>query len=166
MVALDLTIVVVALPHIQVALGFSGSNLEWVVNAYAVTFGWVLLLGGRAGDLLGRRRILIAGLLGFSLASLAGRLATGQAWPIAACAVQGAGAAMAASAALSLVAEALSNSPLLPVRVLASRNRSGACLVAARIDGCLQSARSPSTPAAPAAGCAGRCWTTPRTGLG
>ena len=69
-VALDLTIVNVALPHIQAALGFSGSNLEWVVNAYAVAFGGLLLLGGRSGDLLGRRRIFIAGLLVFSLASL------------------------------------------------------------------------------------------------
>ena len=72
MVVLDLIIVVVALPHIQAALGFSGSNLEWVVNAYAVAFGGLLLLGGRAGDLQGRRRILIAGLLVFSLASLLG----------------------------------------------------------------------------------------------
>ena len=61
MVALDLTIVNVALPHIQAALGFSGSNLEWVVNAYAVAFGGLLLLGGRSGDLLERRRIFIAG---------------------------------------------------------------------------------------------------------
>ena len=75
-----------------------------------------------------------------------------------------------AAAAVLLVAfgviEARSNSPLLPVRVLASRDRSGAYLIAAPIDGCLQSTRSPSTPAAPAAGCAGRCWTTPRTGPG
>jgi sugar phosphate permease len=88
MVVLDLTIAVVALPHIRAALGFSGSNLEWVVNAYAVAFGGLLLLGGRAGDLQGRRRILIAGLLVFSLASLLGGLATGQAWLIAARAVQ------------------------------------------------------------------------------
>jgi MFS family permease len=62
MVVLDATIVNVALPHIQGALGFSGSNLEWVVNAYALAFGGLLLLGGRAGDLLGRRRIFIAGI--------------------------------------------------------------------------------------------------------
>jgi len=104
MVVLDLTIVVVALPHIQASLGFSGTNLEWVVNAYAVAFGGLLLLGGRAGDLQGRRRILIAGLLVFSLASLLGGLATGQAWLITARAVQGAGAAMAAPTALSLIA--------------------------------------------------------------
>jgi MFS family permease len=63
MVALDAAIVNVALPHIQRALGFSGNGLEWVVTAYAVTFGGLLLLGGRSGDLLGRRRIFIAGLL-------------------------------------------------------------------------------------------------------
>ena len=104
MVSLDLTIVNVALPHIQAALGFSGSNLEWVANAYAVTFGGLLLLGGRSGDLLGRRRIFIAGLLVFVAASLIGGFATDQAWLIAARAVQGVGAAMAAPTALSLIA--------------------------------------------------------------
>src|SRR5689334_8192486 len=69
MVVLDATIVNVALPHIQQALGFSGSSLEWVVNAYAVTFGGLLLLGGRAGDILGRRRVFVFGLLLFSAAS-------------------------------------------------------------------------------------------------
>ena len=91
MVVLDATIVNVALPHIQHALGFSGTGLEWVVNAYAVTFGGLLLLGGRAGDLLGRRRVFIAGLVLFSAASLAGGFATSQAWLLAARAVQGAG---------------------------------------------------------------------------
>src|SRR5580700_2158881 len=76
MVALDSTIVTVALPHIQKALGFSGSGLEWVVNAYALTLGGLLLLVGRAGDLLGRRRMFVIGLLVFSAASLAGGLAT------------------------------------------------------------------------------------------
>jgi len=104
MVALDLTIVNVALPHIQQALGFSGSNLEWVANAYAVTFGGLLLLGGRSGDLLERRRVFIAGLLVFVLASLLGGFATDQAWLIIARAVQGVGAAMAAPTALSLIA--------------------------------------------------------------
>src|SRR5258708_16160720 len=79
MVVLDATIVNVALPHIQTALGFSGSNLEWVVNAYALAFGGLLLLGGRSGDLLGRRRIFIFGILLFSLASLLGGFATDQA---------------------------------------------------------------------------------------
>ena len=104
MVVLDATIVNVALPHIQRALGFSGSGLEWVVNAYALTFGGLMLLGGRAGDLLGRRRVFIAGLVLFSAASLAGGLATSQAGLLAARAVQGAGAAMIAPAALALIA--------------------------------------------------------------
>src|SRR5258708_33441939 len=78
MVVLDAAIVNVALPHVQRALGFSGSGLEWVVTAYAVTFGGLLLLGGRSGDLLGRRRIFIAGLLLFSLASLFGGFATSK----------------------------------------------------------------------------------------
>src|SRR5256886_4638985 len=66
MVVLDATIVNVALPHVQRALGFSGSGLKWVVNAYAVTFGGLLLLGGRAGDRLGRRRGVTGGGLAFS----------------------------------------------------------------------------------------------------
>ncbi len=76
MVVLDATIVNVALPHIQNALHFSGTNLEWVVNAYTLAFGGLLLLGGRMGDLLGRRRIFIAGIALFALASLAGGFAT------------------------------------------------------------------------------------------
>jgi MFS family permease len=111
MVALDLTILNVALPHIQAALHFSGSNLEWVVNAYTVAFGGLLLLGGRAGDLLERRRIFIAGLLVFVLASLLGGFATGPAWLITARAVQGAGAAMAAPTALSLIAVTFPEGP-------------------------------------------------------
>jgi EmrB/QacA subfamily drug resistance transporter len=103
MVVLDATIVNVALPHIQRALGFSGTGLEWVVNAYALSFGGLLLLGGRAGDLLGRRRVFIAGLVLFSAASLAGGFATSQAWLLAARAVQGIGGALVAPAALALI---------------------------------------------------------------
>ncbi len=103
MVVLDATIVNVALPHIQKALGFSGSGLEWVVNAYALTFGGLLLLGGRAGDILGRRRVFIGGVILFALASLAGGFATSQEWLLAARAVQGVGGAVVAPAALSLV---------------------------------------------------------------
>jgi EmrB/QacA subfamily drug resistance transporter len=103
MVVLDATIVNVALPHIQRALGFSGSGLEWVVNAYALAFGGLMLLGGRAGDLLGRRRMFIAGLRLFSAASLAGGFATSQAWLLAARAIQGAGAAIVAPTALALI---------------------------------------------------------------
>ena len=103
MVVLDATIVNVALPHIQTALGFSGSGLEWVVNAYALTFGGLLLLGGRAGDILGRRRVFIAGIILFSLASLLGGFATSQAWLLGARALQGVGGAIVAPTALSLV---------------------------------------------------------------
>ena len=103
MVVLDATIVNVALPHIQQALGFSGNGLEWVINAYALTFGGLLLLGGRAGDLLGRRRVFIAGILLFSLASLLGGFATSQAWLLGMRALQGVGAAITAPTALSLV---------------------------------------------------------------
>src|SRR5438067_11481596 len=104
MVVLDATIVNVALPHIQAALGFSGSGLEWVVNAYALALGGLLLLGGRAGDQFGRRRMFVTGLLLFSAASLVGGLATSQAWLLAARAVQGAGGAIVAPTALALIA--------------------------------------------------------------
>jgi len=104
MVVLDATIVNVALPHIQTALRFSDSGLEWVVNGYALALGGLLLLGGRAGDLLGRRRMFVFGLLLFSAASLAGGLATSQAWLLAARAVQGAGGAIVAPTALALIA--------------------------------------------------------------
>ena len=103
MVVLDATIVNVALPHVQRALGFSGSGLEWVVNAYAVTFGGLLLLGGRAGDRLGRRRVFVGGLLLFSAASFLGGFATSQWWLLTARAVQGAGGAVIAPTALSLI---------------------------------------------------------------
>ena len=103
MVVLDAAIVNVALPHIQRALGFTGNGLEWVVTAYAVTFGGLLLLGGRSGDLLGRRRIFIAGLLLFSGASLLGGFATSQEWLLAARALQGVGGAMVAPTALALI---------------------------------------------------------------
>jgi EmrB/QacA subfamily drug resistance transporter len=111
MVVLDATIVTVALPHIQAALGFSGSGLEWVVNAYTLTLGGLLLLGGRAGDLFGRRRMFVTGLLLFSAASLAGGLATSQAWLLAARAAQGAGGAIVAPTALALVATTFSEGP-------------------------------------------------------
>jgi len=111
MVVLDATIVNVALPHIQAALGFSGTGLEWVVNAYALAFGGLLLLGGRSGDLLGRRRVFIFGILLFSLASLLGGLATGQAWLLTARVFQGVGGAFAAPTALSLIAVTFPEGP-------------------------------------------------------
>ena len=111
MVVLDATIVNVALPHIQHALGFSGPGLEWVVNAYALAFGGLLLLGGRAGDLLGRRRVFIAGIVLFSVASLLGGLATSQAWLLTARTIQGAGAAITAPTALSLISTTFPEGP-------------------------------------------------------
>jgi EmrB/QacA subfamily drug resistance transporter len=111
MVVLDATIVTVAQPHIQHALGFSGSGLEWVTNAYALTFGGLLLLGGRAGDLLGRRRMFVAGLLLFSAASLAGGFATSQAWLLTARAIQGVGGAIVAPTALALIATTFREGP-------------------------------------------------------
>jgi EmrB/QacA subfamily drug resistance transporter len=103
-VVLDASIVNVALPTIGKALSFSEGNLPWVVNAYVLTFGGFLLLGGRLADLLGRRRIFMAGLILFALASLAGGLATNSGQLIAARAVQGLGAAILSPAALSIVA--------------------------------------------------------------
>ena len=111
MVVLDATIVNVALPHIQGALGFSGTGLEWIVNGYTLAFGGLLLLGGRAGDILGRRRVFIAGMIVFSLASLLGGFATTQAWLLAARAVQGAGAAVIAPSALALISTTFPEGP-------------------------------------------------------
>jgi EmrB/QacA subfamily drug resistance transporter len=102
-VILDASIVNVALPSIGADLNFSQENLSWVVNAYVLVFGGFLLLGGRLADLLGRRRLFIAGLILFAVASLAGGLAQSAGWLIAARAVQGLGAALLSPAALSLV---------------------------------------------------------------
>jgi EmrB/QacA subfamily drug resistance transporter len=103
MVVLDVAVVNVALPPIQADLGFSPANLQWVVSAYALTFGGLLLLGGRAADLLGRRRMFVIGVLLFSAASLLGGLAWSEASMIAARAIQGVGAAVMTPAALSLI---------------------------------------------------------------
>ena len=105
MVVLDTTIVNVALPSIQRALKFNATDLEWVVNGYALAFGGLLLLGGRAGDLFGRRRMFIAGVLLFAAGSFAGGFATTSTWLIVARVVQGAGGAIVAPTALSLIAD-------------------------------------------------------------
>jgi EmrB/QacA subfamily drug resistance transporter len=104
MIVLDATIVNVALPHIQRALGFSGSGLEWIITAYSLAFGSLLLLGGRLGDIFGRRRIFIIGVAVFAVASFVGGFATTEWWLLASRAVQGAGAALAAPTALALIA--------------------------------------------------------------
>jgi EmrB/QacA subfamily drug resistance transporter len=103
MVVLDIAIVNVALPSIQVDLGFSQENLQWVISAYALVFGGFLLLGGRAADLLGRRRIFLAGIVVFTLASLLAGLAWSEASLIGARALQGLGAAIITPAALSIL---------------------------------------------------------------
>lgn len=103
MVILDVSVVNVALPSIRTALHFSESDLQWVVNAYTVTFAGFMLLGGRAADLIGRRRVFVTGLLLFGLASLAGGFAQSQATLIAARAVQGLGGAVIAPASLSIL---------------------------------------------------------------
>jgi EmrB/QacA subfamily drug resistance transporter len=104
MVVLDISIVNVALPAIQSDLGFTGPNLQWAVNAYTLTFAGFLLLGGRAGDLFGRREVFAFGLGLFALASLAGGLAESQATLLAARAAQGLGGAIVAPASLSILA--------------------------------------------------------------
>jgi MFS family permease len=103
MVVLDVSIVNVALPSIQRSLHFSSSSLEWIVSAYALTFGGFLLLGGRAGDLLGRRRVFMAGLVLFSLFSLLSGLATSPTMLIATRALQGAAGAVLSPSVFSIV---------------------------------------------------------------
>lgn len=103
MVVLDVTIVNVALPEMQVDLGFGPDDLQWVISAYTLAFGGFLLLGGRLGDLLGRRAVFGSGLVLFTAASLAGGLATSQWFLIAARGVQGFGGALMSAAALSIL---------------------------------------------------------------
>ncbi|WP_179251301.1 MFS transporter [Enemella evansiae] len=104
LVVLDSTVVNVALPTIKAGLGFGSDGLEWVITAYTIAFGGLLLVGGRSGDLFGRRRMLVVGLLTFATASLVAGLAPSPGVLIAARFVQGTGAAIAAPAALSLIA--------------------------------------------------------------
>src|SRR6266498_2023751 len=103
MVVLDIAIVNVALPSIKLDLGFSQENLQWVISAYALVFGGFLLLGGRAADLLGRRRIFLAGVVVFTVASFLAGMAWSEASLIGARALQGLGAAIISPAALSIL---------------------------------------------------------------
>jgi EmrB/QacA subfamily drug resistance transporter len=103
MVILDATVVNVALPSIQRDLGLSEANLQWIVNAYTLLFGGFLLLGGRAGDLLGRKRLFLAGVVVFTVASLLDGLATSSGMLIGSRALQGLGAAFISPAALSII---------------------------------------------------------------
>jgi EmrB/QacA subfamily drug resistance transporter len=106
MVILDMTVVNVALPSIESGLRFSATNLSWVLDAYSLAFGGLLLLGGRAGDILGRRRVFLTGIAVFTLASLGAGLATSPALLIAARALQGVGGAIASPASLALIVSA------------------------------------------------------------
>ena len=103
MIVLDVTIVGVALPSIREDLGFSETSLAWVVNAYLLTFGGFLLLGGRLGDLFGHQRLFLIGIALFTVASLGCGLATSQEALVVARAVQGLGGAVVSAVALSLI---------------------------------------------------------------
>ena len=103
MIILDMTVVNIALPGIAHGLHFSTASLSWVLNAYTLTFGGLLLLGGRTGDILGRRRVFCAGIVLFTAASLAGGLAQSAGWLLAARAAQGVGGAFASPAVLAMI---------------------------------------------------------------
>jgi len=115
MVSVDATVVNVALPNVQADLHFSVADLAWVFNAYTLVFGGLLLLGGRAGDILGKRRVFVAGVAVFTIASLLGGLAQVPSWLIAARALQGIGGAFALPSVLALIATNFPEGP--------SRNR-------------------------------------------
>jgi len=115
MLVLDVTVINVALPHVQSDLGFSPAGLSWVLNAYTLAFGGLLLLGGRLGDVFGRRRTFTTGLTIFTLASLLGGLAQSPEWLVASRTLQGVGAAIAAPSVLALVTTGAAN--------VAARNR-------------------------------------------
>src|SRR6202142_1566521 len=114
MVVLDATIVNIALPSAQKALHFSNDNRQWVITAYALAFGSLLLLGGKLGDLFGRKWTLIRGLTGFAMASSIGGLAQSFGMLVAARALQGAFGAILAPSALSLLTITFANSPDRP----------------------------------------------------
>ncbi|MFD5327575.1 MFS transporter [Streptomyces sp. NPDC127092] len=111
MVVLDATIVNIALPHIQEALSFSTTDLSWVLSAYTLTFGGLLLLGGRAGDILGRRRVFLTGILVFTAASLLGGFAQEPWQLLAARALQGVGGAIASPTSLALITTTFPEGP-------------------------------------------------------
>jgi EmrB/QacA subfamily drug resistance transporter len=106
MIIRDMTVVNIAMPRIENGLHFSLTSLSWVLNGYMLTFGGLLLLGGRAGDILGRRRMFVAGIAIFTLSSLVGGLATTSGMLLAARAIQGVGGALASPAVLALVVSA------------------------------------------------------------
>ena len=111
MIVLDVSVIITALPDIHQGLHFSSADLSWVQSAYALTFGGLLLLGARAGDVLGRRRVFIAGIAIFTAASLLGGLAQSPAWLLGARAIQGVGAAIAAPSTLAMLTVAFPEGP-------------------------------------------------------
>lgn len=111
MIVLDVSIVINALPRIHHALGFSSTGLSWVQNAYTLSFGGLLLLGARAGDILGRRRMFVVGIALFTLGSLGAGAAQSAAWLLAARALQGIGAAIAAPSTLALLTTSFAEGP-------------------------------------------------------
>ena len=111
MIVLDVSIVITALPKIHHAFGFSATGLSWVQNAYTLSFGGLLLLGARAGDILGRRRTFVIGIALFTGGSLAAGLAQSAAWLVAARALQGVGAAIAAPSTLALLTTSFREGP-------------------------------------------------------
>jgi MFS family permease len=136
MVVLDGTIVNIALPYIQTDLDISEANLRWIVTGYALAFGSLLLLGGRLGDLYGRRKIFMVGLIVFGVASLLGGLATNEPLLLAARGLQGLGAALASPAALALITTTFPAGPHATApsrctpRCPASARRSACCSAA------------------------------------
>lgn len=151
MIVLDISIVITALPKIHRALNFSATALSWVQNAYLLTFGGLLLLGARAGDLIGRRRVFIIGLGLFTLASMAVGTAQSEAWLIAARALQGAGAAILAPSTLALLQTSFDEGPertraiAYYAAVAAWPRRSGWCSAACSPAGCPGASGSSST---------------------
>src|SRR3954454_3296773 len=111
LILIDVSILMAALPSIRADLGFSDTSLSWAQNAYTLAFGGLLLLGARAGDLLGRRRMFMTGIALFAAASLAVGLARSPGWMIAARAVQGVGAAILAPSTLALLSTSFPEGP-------------------------------------------------------
>src|SRR5438067_456571 len=111
LVGIDFTIVNIALPQMQSGLGFSATGLAWVFDSYALTFGGLLLLGGRAGDIFGRRRMFLAGVVLFTVASLLGGLALAPWWLVTARALQGVGGALASPGVIALIATNFAEGP-------------------------------------------------------
>jgi MFS family permease len=143
MVVLDFTIVNIALPSIEREFGISTSAAQWVVTGYAIAFSGLLILCGRTADLLGRRRMFIIGLVVFSLASLAGGLAGDPVLLVASRVVQGAGAAMVAPAALSLITTSFPAGPQRTRAIGLYGSIASVGFVAARCSaGCLPSGRA------------------------